>query len=198
MEELTAKIKEEALKDLEMYFGKPPYDDAYIRNHLTSGLFEQQALAKYGRTPIELMHALNVLHLSKKMEDVALWSLKAKEWVDKAIAFYKTAGKSIAFAEFSNFKGPFVKDDMYVFVLDLNGVVLAHGANEKYVGQDFIDVKDSTGKKFVQEIINAAHAKNCGWVEYKWHDPVTKDDLLKHVYFEKVDEIIVCSGAYKA
>jgi len=197
MEELTAKMKEEVLKDLEMYFGKPPYDDAYISNHLTSGLFEQQALAKYGRTPIELMRELNVLHLSAKMEEVAEWSLKAKEWVDKAIAFYKKAGKSIALAEFSNYKGPFVKDNMYVFVLDLQGIILAHGANEKYVGEDFSEVKDSSGKKFVQEIINTARAKNSGWVEYKWHDPVTGDDLMKHVYFEKADEIIVCSGAYK-
>ena len=43
------------MKDLEMYFGKPPYDSEYVRHHLTSGLFEEQALMKYGFTPIELM-----------------------------------------------------------------------------------------------------------------------------------------------
>jgi cytochrome c len=198
MEELSVKMKEEALKDLEMYFGKPPYDDEYIRHHLTSGLFEQQALAKYGRTPIELMQELKTLRLSEKMEEVALWSLKAKAWVVKAIDFYRKVGQSIALAEYSNFKGPFVKDDMYVFVLSLKGIILAHGANEKYVGEDFIDVKDSTGKKFIQEIVNSAQAKKSGWVEYRWYDPVTKDDLMKHVYFEKVDHLIICSGAYKA
>jgi signal transduction histidine kinase len=197
MEKLSTTMKEEALKDLEMYFGKPPYDDEYIRHHLTSGLFEQQALAKYGRTPIELMQELKTLRLSEKMEKVALRSLKAKEWVVKAIAFYKKADQKIALAEFSNFRGPFVKDDMYVFVLNLKGTMIAHGVNEKYVGQNFIDVKDSSGRKFIQEIIKSASAKGSGWVEYEWQNPVTKDDLLKHVYFEKVDDLIICSGVYK-
>jgi len=197
MERLSATMKEEALKDLEMYFGKPPYDDGYIRCHLTSGLFEQQALAKYGRTPIELMKELETLHLSEKMEEVALRSLRAREWVVKAIAFYKKAGQAIALAEFSNFKGPFVKDEMYIFVLNLKGTMIAHGANEKYVGQNFMDVKDSSGRKFIHEIIKSARAKGSGWVEYEWQNPVTKDDLPKHVYFEKVDDLIICSGVYK-
>jgi len=197
MEKLSTKLKEEALKDLEIYFGNPPYDDEYIRHHFTSGLFEQQALAKYGRTPIELMQELKILRLSKKMEEVALRSIKAREWVVKAIAFYKKAGQTIALAEFSNSKGPFVKDDMYIFVLNLKGTMVAHGANDKYVGQNFMDVKDASGKKFIQEIIKSTSAKGSGWVEYEWQNPVTKDDLLKHVYFEKVDDLIVCSGVYK-
>ena len=197
MEKLSAKLKAEALKDLEMYFGKPPYDNDYIRHHLTSGLFDQQALVKYGRTPIELMLESKTLHLSEKMEEVALRSLKAREWVLKAIAFYKKAGQTIALAEFSNFKGPFVKDDMYVFVLNPKGTMVAHGVNENYIGQNFIGVKDSNGRKFIQEIIKLARAKGSGWVEYEWHNPVTKDDLIKHVYFEKVDDLIICSGIYK-
>jgi cytochrome c len=121
----------------------------------------------------------------------------AKEWVAKAIAFYKKAGQVIALAEFSNFRGPFVKDDMYVFVLNFKGTMLAHGANEKYVGQNWMDVKDATGKKFIQEIIKSARSEGSGWVKYEWHSPVTKDDLFKHVYFEKVDDLIFCSGVYK-
>ncbi|HYA14612.1 MAG TPA: cache domain-containing protein [Syntrophales bacterium] len=197
MEKISTVMKEEAKKDLEMYFGKPPYDDEYIRHHLTSGLFEQQALAKYGRTPIELMQELKMLRLSEKMEGVASWILESKEWVVKAIAFYKKVGQTIALAEFSNSKGSFVKDDKYVFVLNLKGTMLAHGANEKYVGQNWMDVQDPTGKKFIQEIIKSALSRGSGWVEYEWHSPVTKDYLLKHVYFEKVDDLIICSGVYK-
>jgi hypothetical protein len=76
MEKLSAKVKKSALKDLEMYFGKPPYEGEYVRHHLTSGLFEQQALAKYGLTPIELMKELHVVRLSKKMKEEALNDLK--------------------------------------------------------------------------------------------------------------------------
>jgi len=76
VEKLSAKMKKTALKDLAMYFGKPPYESEYIRHHLTSGLFEQQSLAKYGLTPIELMKELNVVRLSKKMKKEALKDLK--------------------------------------------------------------------------------------------------------------------------
>lgn len=122
---------------------------------------------------------------------------EAKEWVKKAIAFYKKAGKAIALAEYTNPKGPFIEGDMYVFVLNLKGTMLAHGVNEKYIGNDFIDVKDSDGRSFIREIIEVANTKGSGFVDYKWYNPLTKEDLQKHVYFEKVDDLIICSGVYK-
>lgn len=122
---------------------------------------------------------------------------EAKEWVQKAIAFYKKAGKAIAMAEFTNPKGPFIEGEMYVFVLNLKGTMLAHGVNEKYIGQDFVDVKDSDGRSFIREIVEVANTKGKGFVDYKWYNPVTKEDLQKHVYFEKVDDVIICCGVYK-
>jgi signal transduction histidine kinase len=122
---------------------------------------------------------------------------EAKGWVQKAIAFYKKAGKAIAMAEFTNPKGPFIEGDMYVFVLNLKGTMLAHGVNEKYIGQDFIDVKDSDGRSFIREIVEVGNTKGSGFVDYKWYNPVTKEDLVKHVYFEKIDDVLICSGVYK-
>ena len=122
---------------------------------------------------------------------------EAKEWVQKALAFYKKAGKAIAMAEFTNPKGPFIEGEMYVFVLNLKGTMLAHGVNEKYIGQDFIDVKDSDGRSFIREIVEVGNTKGSGFVDYKWYNPVTKEDLVKHVYFEKVDDVLICSGVYK-
>jgi len=122
---------------------------------------------------------------------------EAKAFVQKAIQFYKKTGKAIAMAEFTNPKGPFVQGDMYVFVLNLKGTLLAHGVNEKYIGQDFIDVKDSDGRGFVKEIVDVANAKGQGIADYKWYNPKTKEDLQKEVYFEKVDDVIICSGIYK-
>jgi signal transduction histidine kinase len=122
---------------------------------------------------------------------------EAKAFVQKAIQFYKKTGKAIAMAEFTNPKGPFVQGDMYVFVLNLKGTLLSHGVNEKYIGQDFIDVKDSDGRSFVKEIVDVANAKGKGIADYKWYNPKTKEDLQKEVYFEKVDDVIICSGIYK-
>ena len=122
---------------------------------------------------------------------------EAKAWVQKALAFYKKAGKAIAMAEFTNPKGPFIEEDMYVFVLNLKGTMLAHGVNEKYIGHDFVEVKDSDGRSFIREIVEVGNTKGSGFVDYKWYNPVTKEDLVKHVYFEKVDDVIICSGVYK-
>jgi len=121
---------------------------------------------------------------------------EAKEWVARAIAFYKRAGKAIALSEFSNHAGPFVEGEKYIFVLSLKGTMLAHGVNEKYIGHDFIDVKDSEGKSFIREIINAAKTSGSGLIEYKWFNPITKKDQIKHVYFEKIDDVIICGGVY--
>ena len=121
---------------------------------------------------------------------------KAKEWVVNAVTFYKNSGRDIALAEFTNSKGPFVKEDMYIFVLDTQGNMLAHGVNEKYIGQNFMNIKDSDGKDFVREIVNSANTIGSGFADYKWYNPVTKESKPKSVYFEKADDLIICSGIY--
>ncbi|MGZ6225553.1 MAG: cache domain-containing protein, partial [Syntrophales bacterium] len=121
----------------------------------------------------------------------------AKSWVEKAVAFYKASGKRIALAEYSNPEGQFVQDEKYIYVLSLKGTMLAHGVNEKFVGEDFSDVKDYDGRSFIKKIIRNAKTEGSGWVDYKWYHPVTAQVLPKTVYFEKVDELIICSGDYK-
>ena len=121
---------------------------------------------------------------------------KAKEWVANAAEFYRNSGREIALAEFTNPNGPFVKDEMYIFVLDTQGNMVAHGVNEKYADMNFINLKDSTGKSFIREIVNAANAEGSGWVDYQWYNPVTKETKPKSLYFEKIDDLIICSGIY--
>ncbi|MGA3206543.1 MAG: oxaloacetate-decarboxylating malate dehydrogenase [Syntrophales bacterium] len=128
--------------------------------------------------------------MSKQMTE------NAKSWVEKAVAFYKAAGKRIALAEYSNPEGQFVQDEKYIYVLSLKGTMLAHGVNEKFVGEDFSDVKDYDGGSFIKKIIKNAKAEGSGWVDYKWYHPVTGQVVPKTVYFEKVDDLIICSGDY--
>ena len=122
---------------------------------------------------------------------------EGKKLVEQAIAFYKFSGKRIALAAFTDLAGMFVKGEMYIYVLSPTGTMLAHGVNEKFVGEDFIDLMDSDGKHFIKEIVDTANAKGSGWVEYKWYNPATKDWRPKIVYFEKVDNLIICTGVYE-
>ncbi|MEJ5328816.1 MAG: cache domain-containing protein [Desulfobaccales bacterium] len=120
----------------------------------------------------------------------------AQAWVKKGIEFYKANGKDKALAAFSDPKGEFMKGDLYIYVLDLNGKMLAHPKAE-LVGKDFMVVKDADGKTFAVDIVKTAKEKGSGWVDYKWENPATKAVDPKTVYFEKVDDLIICSGAYK-
>ena len=76
MKKLSATMNEEALKDLKMYFGEPPYDIEHVRHHRSSGLFEQQALAKYGKTPVELVRELQAFYMTDKTREEAMKDLK--------------------------------------------------------------------------------------------------------------------------
>ncbi len=121
----------------------------------------------------------------------------AMDWVCNAISFYRGAGKRIALAEFSNPDGMFIQDEMYIYALSPDGIMRAHGVNEKFVGEDFINTMDSDGKKFIKEIVKKANAEGKGWVEYKWYHPVSKQWLPKLAYFEKIEDLIIVSAVYK-
>lgn len=122
---------------------------------------------------------------------------EAEALVKKAIAFIKANGKDKAFAEFTNQKGQFVDRDLYIFVYDMGGTVLAHGQNPKMIGKDLSDLTDSSGKAFVKERIEIAKTKGKGWQSYKFSNPLTKKIEDKTAYIEKYEDVIVGSGAYK-
>ncbi|MGO9136416.1 MAG: cache domain-containing protein [Syntrophales bacterium] len=122
---------------------------------------------------------------------------EAKGMLDKAVAYYKANGKDKAFAAFNDQKGQFVKEDLYIYVLDPNGVVVSHGANAKLIGQKLNDLKDSDGKKFIQAILDEAKAKGKGTMDYKWTNPTSKKVENKSTFFEKVGDMIILCGYYK-
>jgi signal transduction histidine kinase len=122
---------------------------------------------------------------------------EAKAMVEKAVAFTKANGRDKAFAEFTNQKGQFTKNDLYIFVIDTKGMVYAHGGSPKLVGKDMSGLKDADGKMFIKELIDVSNAKGSGWSDYKWTNPVTKKIDAKSTYFQRVDDLIFGCGVYK-
>ena len=112
---------------------------------------------------------------------------EAKAMVEKADAYMKANGKDKAIAEFNNPKGQFVKGDLYIIVQDFDGIMIANGGNPKLAGQNHLQLKDSTGKAFVQEMISVAKTKGSGIVEYSWTNPVTKKIQPKATYIKRVE-----------
>lgn len=122
---------------------------------------------------------------------------EATSMVKKGVAFIKTNGKDKGYAEISNKAGSFVDRDLYLVVYGLDGVVRAHGANEKMIGKNLIELKDIDGKAFVKERVELAQAKGTFWQDYKFTNPVSKKIEPKSMYCEKLDDAVVCGGVYK-
>ena len=122
---------------------------------------------------------------------------EATAMVKKGIAFIKSNGKDKGYAEISNKAGQFTDRDLYLVVYGLDGTVRAHGANEKMIGKNLIDLKDVDGKAFVKERVEMAQAKGTFWQDYKFTNPVTKKIEPKTMYCEKLDDTAVCGGIYK-
>lgn len=122
---------------------------------------------------------------------------EATAMVKKGVAFIKASGKDKGYAEISNKAGQFVSGDLYLTVYGLDGTVRAHGANEKMIGKNLIDLKDVDGKAFVKERMEMATTKVTFWQDYKFTNPVTKKIEPKSMYCEKLDDAVVCGGVYK-
>ncbi|HEY4985886.1 MAG TPA: cache domain-containing protein [Bradyrhizobium sp.] len=117
--------------------------------------------------------------------------------VKKAVTFIKEQGAEKAYPEISNKTGQFVDRDLYVVVYQLDGKVLAHGSNAKFVGKDMSDAQDVDGKFFVKERVELAAKQASFWQDYKFVNPVSKKVQPKEMYCERVDNTAVCAGVYK-
>ena len=122
---------------------------------------------------------------------------EAEALVKKAIAYVEANGKDKAFAEFDNPNGQFVKGDLYLYVYDMNGKCLAHGANKQMIGLNLIGAKDPDGKQFISELVEMTKTNGKGWVDFKFMNPVTKQVQAKSGYAEKYKDIMIGSGVYK-
>ena len=122
---------------------------------------------------------------------------EATAMVKKGVTFIRSSGKDTGYAEITNKAGRFVDRDLYLVVYGLDGTVRAHGANEKMVGKNLIELKDVDGKAFVKERVDLAQSKGTFWQDYKFTNPVTKKIEPKQMYCEKLEDTVVCGGIYK-
>jgi signal transduction histidine kinase len=122
---------------------------------------------------------------------------EAVAMVKKGVAFIKAQGKDKGYAEITSKKGQFTDRDLYLVVYGLDGMVHAHGANEKQVGRNLIDLKDVDGKPFVKERVDLGRSKGTFWQDYKFTNPVSRKIEPKQMYCERLEETVVCGGVYK-
>ena len=122
---------------------------------------------------------------------------QAAAMVKKGVAFIKANGADKGYAEITSKTSQFKFEDLYLVVYGLDGMVHAHGANEKMVGSNLIELKDVDGKPFVKERVELAQSKGTFWQDCKFTNPVSKKIEPKSMYCEKLEDAAVCGGIYK-
>jgi cytochrome c len=121
---------------------------------------------------------------------------EAVKMVDKAVELIVSEGSEKAFKQISDPKGAFVDRDLYVFVVDMQGIMLAHSGDQALIGKNMIDVRDMDGKAFIRDLIRQARVKDTGWVDYKWPHPITDQIEEQSRYYKKIGDFIVTCGIH--
>ncbi len=151
------------------------------------------------RTIILLTAALALLpRLAFAEERVQATTKEAELMVHKAAAYVAKEGKEKALAAFNDPKGPFTYLDLYVVVLGLDGTVLAHGRNQKFVGGNDTGKKDAQGRPhFAARWLEVGKTTGKGWVEYSIENPQSHKVENKVAYVERVGDLIITCGVFK-
>jgi cytochrome c len=120
----------------------------------------------------------------------------AQAIVEKAAAFATASGKDQLLAEVNKTNGQFHKGELYVFVYDLNGTLIADPLSRDLLGQNNVAKPDAEGKLFRKEFVETAKNQGSGWVDYKYLNPVSGKVEPKTSYVKKQGDIIIIAGVY--
>lgn len=126
----------------------------------------------------------------------------ARDMSIKANAYLTENGRDVAFKTFNDRAEGFYDEEkqLYVFVLDLEGNILANGGNKDSIGYHVRDDKTKNGESMADRIVQIDKSiQKQGWMEYSWDLP--SSDIKQHkasylIVNEKIG-LIVGVGAYE-
>ena len=121
------------------------------------------------------------------------------EKVKEAAALIKKDGKK-AFSAFSGKDSRFIFSGTYIWINDMDGVMLMHPIKPGMKNKNLIGLKDSNGKRFFVDMITVCKEKGSGWIDYMWPKPGEKERSLKVSFVHKATcegkDIVVGCGVY--
>ena len=116
--------------------------------------------------------------------------------VKQAIARVAEVGIDKAKVEFMDHNGKFVDRDLYLIVVDKEGIRVVHGQNPKLVGKTYCRAVDVNGKEYGKDVQQIAAGPGTGWVRFVFKDPITGKVLPKENYVEKAGDYTYLAGVY--
>jgi uncharacterized protein len=111
---------------------------------------------------------------------------------------FKKVGAQATFAAITNQAPEFHDRDLYVYVLDYNCIVQAHGSQKDLVGKNLWEFRDQDGVYVARSTVDMARTKGSGWIDYRWTNPKTSMVEAKSTYVERLgDRYAAGVGVYK-
>jgi len=125
---------------------------------------------------------------------------EAHDMVLKAVEMLKTQGKDALLTEVNKRSaGQFVDRDLYLMVTDLHTYkFVGHALNQRVLNYDTRLIKDVDGRFYMTELLDQVKRDGQAWIEYKWNHPITNEVKVKATYAQRVGDVAIICGAYKA
>ncbi len=121
---------------------------------------------------------------------------QARTLLDQAVVAMQKDSRR-AMADFGDLNGPYVQDDLYVFVVDTRDMKMkAHGSLPQLVDGDSRKIVDANGRHIVIEMERKLQDADRAELDYTWRNPVTRQIESKRTFLQKVDHFIVGVGYY--
>ena len=121
----------------------------------------------------------------------------ARAMLERAVALARTEGHAAAAARFNDRRSDFVKDDLYVFMVNMDsGRFEAMGMNPALSDTDALGLHDAAGHALVAEMIAKLQSADEATVDYVWRNPVTNRVENKRSYVRREGRSLVGVGHY--
>lgn len=122
---------------------------------------------------------------------------QARAMFDQAVKYLQANGPEKSWAAFNNRKGPFVKNDLYVYVIDRQGTYVANGAApDSLVGLKVLDTVDAAGTPLFRQMIAVTDKQPEARIRYVWLNRKHNHVEPKLAWLHREGEYILGVGYY--
>jgi cytochrome c len=122
---------------------------------------------------------------------------EAQALFDQAVKYLQANGPEKSWAAFNNKKGPFIKKDLYVYVIDRQGTYIANGAApDSLIGLKVLDSVDAAGTPLFRQMIAVTDKQQEARIRYVWLNRQSNHVEPKVAWLHREGEYILGVGYY--
>lgn len=122
---------------------------------------------------------------------------EARALFDQAVSYLKVNGPEKSWKAFNNRTGPFVKKDLYVYVIDNKGTYIANGAAPiELVGLNVLDTVDASGNPLFRSMIAVTDKQAEAKIRYVWLNRKSNHVEPKFAWLHREGDYVLGVGYY--